>query len=464
MNSNVAKSKVILNAIYLTFTNYGTLVFSFIVSFLIRIFLPPAVFGGISYVKGILSIFNQVIGIFPNVSMREVAILNSKNQFDNLKNHVSTSLTVLLVLLGIQFICFIISAVISQNIYLKYAFITLGVANIFNQIANYKKWVLTASMVFKEIAIVKLFGGALIAGFTLFCAYVFKETGYYIALIIASLINFFFITRIFLKKKYQANIQFNTQTLKIIIKTGTSITIYGFIIQSIRFLDRFYIEKYLGIEVLGIFSISYPIISMIQMFCESIINSYSPKIFANSSVPSSQFIENLKKLQKIVLLLSLIIISLSIVLLDPLLHFFLPQYVSAAIPIKIQLLGIVFINASLIQFNVLYGQNKISSVLKYFALLFVTSNVLFIIGANFELIGISMSLLVINIISYIIIVAKSSISIQHFTYLGLVISSLTLLTIISEINSIYAIPFCVTILFYSLWNLVYKQKIIKINY
>lgn len=196
------------------------------------------------------------------------------------------------------------------------------------------------------------------------------------------------------------------------------------------------------------------------MFCESIVNSYSPRIFANSSTLSSHYIENLKKLQKIVLLLSIIIISLSIALLDPLFHFFLPQYASAAAPIKIQLLGVVFINASLIQYNVLYGQNKVSSVIKYFALLFVISNVLFIIGANFELIGISMSILVINILSYFIIVAKSSVRIQHFTFLGLVISSLILLTVISEINSIYAILFLVTILFYSFWNLVYKQKII----
>ena len=201
MNLNVAKSKVIINAFYLTITNYGTLVFSFTVSFLIRIFLSPAIFGGISYVQGVLNIFNQVIGIFPNVSMREVAIFNSKNQFINLKNHVSTSLTILYVLLGIQFICFIIAAFISTDIYLKYAFITLGLANIFTQTANYKKWVLTASLVFKEIAIVKLFGGVFIAGFTLLCAWAFKETGYYIALIIASLINFIFITRIFNKKK-----------------------------------------------------------------------------------------------------------------------------------------------------------------------------------------------------------------------------------------------------------------------
>ena len=453
-------NKSVKNAIFLSITNYGALVFTTVSSFIIRSFISPLVFGGIAYVSGILNIINQVVGIITNASIKEVAVLNSKEKEAKRKDFISTSLTLLISLLLLQTLIFFIISLYTASEYLKWAFIILGLSNLFAQISNYKKWVLTASSVFKEVAIAKTISGLFIAILTIMCAYYLNDTGYYLALILASIINFILISFVFYKK-HSISFQLNSQILKSILTIGSPIAIYGVIIQATRFLDRFYIEQYLGIEMLGLFSISYPIISMIQMFVESITNSYSPKIFENSLNITPEFIDKLKKIQRINLILSLGIISVLIVLIHPLLDFFLPQYASVAIIIKIQLLGIVFINASLLQYNILYGKNKITEVLKYFLALFFLSNLLFFIGVKYGIIGISISIVAVNLIGFVIIVLKSTEKIQDYKYLIYVFISLFSIFLISEINVLASIGVEFIVLIFCFWNLISKQKILS---
>lgn len=277
---------------------------------------------------------------------------------------------------------------------------------------------------------------------------------------------------------YKAKINF--KILRLLIKIGFPILLFGVAFSLFLSIDRIMIMKFLGPKQLGYYGLATGIALLLYSIRSVIGNVISPFFFENYG--EFQDLEKIKNFiespTRVMAYISPIAISFIYFLIPPLIHTFLPKYGNSIESIKIISIGTFFLIIEFVS-QIIIALNKQLPLMKYFAVLFAVNillNLLFI-KLNYGIAGIAFAtsisyFLYFNVLFFFSMREYKGLKDAFIFYTNLMLPFIfmcLLLIVISKIaifRNLYALQWGVFILSYFpfLFYINKKENLIKLVY
>ncbi|WP_422007605.1 lipopolysaccharide biosynthesis protein [Roseivirga pacifica] len=225
----------------------------------------------------------------------------------------------------------------------------------------------------------------------LFFGFIGVFQGFLLAAVIMLIINRLSIVDIISSGKYQVSKFWTLQ------KKGKALLVTSMLVLAVNVLDRLFIERYFGLEFAGFFTLVGLCVSSFAI----LPNSISELAISSIVKHSENLYQSRKILKKIIIQVfggTLLLVLVSFFLIEPVVNLLFDQYSSIVTELKISLISVLPLGATLILQYYLVAQGKNAQVVMVNVLAFVTYYLGFIGIVNFVQEGILMALVVNKII------------------------------------------------------------------
>lgn len=379
---------------------YLILAIGFVKGLLVAKYLGPALLGSYGLIVLILDYTKYSnLGIFSAMNL-EVSVNLGKLDKEKYINDVITASVTYLFALGILFalVAFIVGSffpfLVADDVK-KYLYAVFFIAFV----GQWKDFVVIHFRLYEKyhmINWVELVSNVILVVLVVLFVADYKLDAVLAAMVISSLsILIFSVSILFHKIKFRVD----WHILKGLIVVGFPILIYAMCEKVYMTIDRIMIVNFLTRKDLGYFTLSSSILSSTVIFLGAFSFLYYPKFLKkfnrlDTSVESGkQLFTDIKRYSCLYSALSLALGVTGIVLIDPFVHFFLPQYESSIFVYRILILGVLFDQISYFAATYLISnkhQISLIVVICVGAILSVFLNFLFL-GLNSGLTGIAVA-------------------------------------------------------------------------
>lgn len=345
-----APSGAVANSVLYTVGNYGGALLSLIASLVARRIVTPLAFGAMSYVQAIYVYPHQVNAIVVNAIGREVPKFDAQGRSLDSDTFINASHTFLFILLLVEFLIYCIVALLQDSVYLRLGFLTIAAVNFFGELGNTYKWILQARCKYGRIALLLLSSSGATALLIIVLSAYWQHLGYFSALMIGSLLQFVIAGLLLAGVVHlRITVRIDWSIAKVAFTAGAPMVLFGIALQGMRTADRFFVQRYLGLESLGYYSLASMVLSVFILLPESLVGSYMPRYLALTASGHLEILrQNSLTLQSTVGSVMTLTIGMVFLVIEPVIGLLLPDYLIIVQPLRILLLGAFFYGSSIV--------------------------------------------------------------------------------------------------------------------
>lgn len=328
------------SAVY-TIGNYWTTAMQAAANIASRTVVEVAAFGANSYSQAVYSYLDRYNSVLRLTVDREVPRLQGMGEDREMREVIAGAYTALSASVFLESLALVLVAFFLTSQYMQVAFGSLALINVFGSLANVDQIILKATNRFNELAVVNIGTGTVGALATVGAALQFGFLGFFAGLVVLALLRYvasryFMIVSTGLRPSYTLD----KSVLGRVYTVGLPIMFFGFLQGSIFAVDRFFVEGFLDLEALGLYSLAAMGLGLAKVLPQSAMGSYFPKFMRQIGAGQKELArKKAKKIQGLVGLVSAIGFAVGILLVDPIISWLLPEYLPASLTIKFLLVG-----------------------------------------------------------------------------------------------------------------------------
>ena len=314
----------------------------FILLIIIAKIIGPKQFGFWNLINLIL-IYRGIthLGIIPAAN-REIPFYRGKNDLRKVEEIRSVSFTYSLIFtMAFSMLMLSVSLFINDK-FIRFSCQLMAILYLFTQMYHYFQVYLKSGRLFGLMSLQQLFFAILLPVITIPLTLKYKLTGFIIGQAISIAILLVFIIK---KTSFCLTLNFNKNEGVRLIRIGFPIMIAAFFYGLFTTVDRWIITSFLSVEDLGYYSLSIIVMGSISLFPRALAEQIYPRM-AEIFGSTSNYLSLLKwKLRQIAISLSVTIpIILVFFFIAPVIvRSLLPDYIPGILPMKIILVGILFL-------------------------------------------------------------------------------------------------------------------------
>lgn len=327
------------------FVNYLGTVFSVLTSLVLRVFIPPKVFGIISVVTGIQNYFEMINVMFRNSIDREVPYYRAKNKPHIAKLITDLSISTLILLLTVQSIILVVFGLYADSVLMTIAWVAMAVSLPFLSLGTTYKILLKSQLNLKSHNSGYLFGSTIGNLLLILCSIIDSQWGYFLGYTLSALVQFYFF-------RYSVSLDFilfygRSRLVRVAFKKiifgGGAIAFFSLINQMVITVDRYFIVGAYGLEEVGGYSLAGLVMMKVFELPKMAIGIYMPKLMGHiAAKKNDQIGKQNSELKLLFVSLSCIIAITVNYSIDFLITKFLPAYyLNYSVFIKLLLIGSV---------------------------------------------------------------------------------------------------------------------------
>ena len=289
-------------------------------------------------IQGYLSTYNN---LYRHIIGREVPARRARGEMQDAESVLNISYTFILssvvvesaVLAGVGFLV--------QDNFLRLAFFTVAIINIFETIAITDTSTLVVTTRFHALAVGRIASSTLQASMLITFSWLWGFHGYFLALALGAIVSFV-VFRLVLRRGWWAYISlaFRWQTIREVFPVGMSITAFWMVRQLMVSVDRFFIVAFLGLTELGFYSLGTTMTTVVLILPTAAVTPYMPRMIGFASTGRLDRVEGgARKLYPSVALAAALAFGWLTLVLRPLIEWVLPDYHDAVPALEVMFLG-----------------------------------------------------------------------------------------------------------------------------
>lgn len=370
------------SAVY-TVGNYWMTAMQSGANLLARSVVEVAAFGANSFGQAVYSYIDRYNSVLRLAVDREVPRLRGKGDDQKAEDVIAGAYTAVSASVLVESLVLASVAVVVGSPYMKAAFGALSLVNVFGSIANLDQVVLKATKRFNELAVVNIGAGTLGAAVIAGGAFNFGFMGFFGGIVTLSLLQYVG-SRIFLlgATDVRPRYTYEARVLKEVYKVGLPIMIFGVLQTSIFAVDRFFVEGFIGLDALGFYSLAAMGLGIARVLPRSLIGAYFPTFMSQLGSGQHNIARSrAESIQGLVGTAAAIILGTGIVVIDPAVRIFLPEYEPASFALKALLVAAYVYTGCIIPYYVHLGVRRMRP-----AILCALGGVTSAIGLNLALV------------------------------------------------------------------------------
>jgi O-antigen/teichoic acid export membrane protein len=425
-------SKNFKNSLLFSLGNYIFQFSSVITNIFVNSVLGVTAAGAISYISAIDQNVDLLYSPIRSSLERELPVL-LKNDKKKSQVFIETSFlfSYLLILLG-SFI-YLYIYLTNENHYIKYAAIFFIFLNIFKSFASLIRIYHKSLLNFKYISFTLLLTAIIQPLVTIPLVNIYGYNGFFVGKIVISVITSILLVQClvtFPKIKFKINFRI----LRHIYFIGFPLVIYSILSILIITIDKFFIEKYLSLKDLGLYSIGSMAFKVLLLLPISIYGTYYPKFIAKEGSQNN----NIFIISKIVKFIMIFFIGFSWVLIYPALKIILPDFIASIKSVKILLIAFYYAGTYQMFYMDLIRKKKLMKVNLFAFLIVLLSIPLFWLATNYgnsiEWVALTTTLSFLLLSSVNIFLSQKEMNIEiKFIFKYLLINSIYLIPVLPMI-------------------------------
>ncbi len=322
-------------------TNVISMVLAAVTNFIIRLWIIPEVFGAVNFARGIQAYIFTFNSLFNNALDREIPARLGRNDSEGAAKVQTVCYTWTTIVAGLQSVLYLVLFLFTYEFYLRLTWIILALITLMECYSNMDLISMKATQRFKAhgkaLGLCSI-GGSLLSIGLCWC---FTEGGFFTAMIVVTSLKFI-IVRSFAGKKEISfhSLQLSDATVRRVLSVGSLFLIFKLLQQVMFTVDRYFVAGFFGLKTLGLYSLGSMIMARVNQMPQSLIGSYLPRMIAK--LEAGRFDEarrTVEKLQPTCVILNSLLACFFIALVEPLLAWFLPEYLPALSAIQILIIG-----------------------------------------------------------------------------------------------------------------------------
>ena len=357
--------KAILDGLFYTLANYSSSGLNVLANIVCRNLISPGVFGAIFFTNGIVGYFGKYNSMYRNAIEREVPIRRARGDREQAESVLRSSYTLLFVSMLVESLVLLVVGLLVRGSYLRWAFVVKAVINLLGPLAVADKITLKVEGRFRGLTLAMLVTSLSQAIMLILLGWLWGPKGYFIALVIGALVQFYFF-RFVLKRGWNAYLTrfIDWRITKEVLAIGFAIATFNLLQHTLLTMDRYFVAGYMGLSELGYYSLGSALIAEVQLLPRSLAGSYYPKmmVLLSSGKLAEEVNNPIWKLHVSVVLASAIAFGGIILVLDPLVQSMLPLYAPALMVFKVMVLGGYLYGTVVVSQNIHVGLRRLKLV------------------------------------------------------------------------------------------------------
>lgn len=376
--------RAVLDGFFYVVAHYTQAVLSLAAGFLVRLWVPPAVFGATSVVTGVQGYLHNYDGLYRNAIDREVPVHNGLGNADEADRVLRASYTMLLGSAILESLIFIGVGFFMEEPLLRWTWWVFALANFLEVFNTTDRIALKATLRFRAHNRQLVWGGLAGAILMISLSWMWGAYGYFLALVLSA-VAVFAISRAYFAPTWFELFAWPLPrgVVRRILAIGGLVGLLKLAQQLLLTADRYLIAAYLDLEQLGYYSLGIVLAARVHQLPLTLAGSYAPRL--NAALGARNWVmarDGAEKLAQTSAIVASCTVGVMLLSLRPVLVRFLPEYAVASTAIEWMLIGSYFIGVNGTSLQVHIGTERIRR-----AILLAAISAVLGVGSGWLLVG-----------------------------------------------------------------------------
>jgi O-antigen/teichoic acid export membrane protein len=239
--------------------------------FIVRGLVPPEVFGAYFFAVTLSGYLNVLNIPLTNLVDIQAPLLIGRGANDEAKQMARDSYSLLGLIVLAEAAVLLIASIWVDRAWLRVSFVVVAIVMAQDAISNVDSHLLRSYRHFAALGIAAILTGIAVLGINVSFAYFWGATGFLVGAVVVSAVRFGLFRA--MAWRYTGIGLFARPRVKFVlpylISTGVVFTVYRMTDLAARTMDRIYVERYLGLEQLGIYSLAAGVGALVQTAASS---------------------------------------------------------------------------------------------------------------------------------------------------------------------------------------------------
>lgn len=257
MTERILRSRTILfDGAFYAIAHYFSATLAIAAGFLVRLWVPPALFGATNIITAIQDYCRSVDGTFRNSLDREVPILRGERDTAGQVSVIKTAYSLLLASALVESAAFVIAGLLAGDVLLRFAWWVFAAANTLDALNTTDRILLKARLQFRTHNRLLARSGIVSSATLVTLSWAWGAHGYLSGLLLGAFLVFAYSRSVMGREwlKY-FTLRLPSQTLRRVLGVGASVTLLKLAQQLLLTVDRYIVASYLGLQALGYYSL-----------------------------------------------------------------------------------------------------------------------------------------------------------------------------------------------------------------